>query len=129
MNQMSIIKQQIRDFRIALNNPQVEKVTIYCEHMKPGETNTQTWTVGIGETYSDIPCLNETLNQYNIKSLPFANIVVGKNIFFIDYNVMDLTAKKKITVTFNNGSRFIIDKATPMVKLPNGYLAWCLIEK
>jgi hypothetical protein len=109
--------------------------------MKPGETNTQTWTVGVGETYENIGILKDSVDQYNVKDYPFGNSVMGKNIYRVQYindpvyvndvlqDSWNFKGKKNIKLTYPDGSIVKIDKAAPMVKLSNGYLAWALLEK
>jgi hypothetical protein len=129
INEIALEKQMIRDFKMATHSRLVEKVTVYCEHMKPGETNTQTWTVGVGETYTNVGILKDAVDQFNVKDYPFGSGVIGKNIYRIDYNLTNFQGKKNIKLTYPDGSIVKIDKSAPMVKLSSGYLAWALIEK
>ena len=77
--------------------------------------------------YANVKCLNDIVDDLNIKKYAYAEVQGGKNLFFIPLEY-DLEGKKEIKVIWNNNV-YRIRKAIPHQPLGDGFLCQLLIQE
>jgi hypothetical protein len=97
---------------------------------KPPEAMNDLWQTGITWRYEDVRALIKVVSPFNVVEEKYANIAVGKTMFFIKYDLKyDFRNKKNFCVIYNH-AKYPIDKIFPDVQLSDGnFLYYCLIEK
>lgn len=121
-----IIKQIKRAFNKAIKSEFAIIVDIeYEELLSPSEL----WDSenSIINRYENVRVLYDNIDDLNIKKYPYADIKIGKTIFFVplDYNLIN---KKNIKV-IHNERIYRIAYAIPHQPLGNSYLCQILVQE
>ena len=122
-------RQMKRDMKEALALGFNPVITIEYQTAPPGVTN-DLWSAGIPWQYEDVRALIKIVSPFNSIEEKFANVAVGKTVFYIKYDLKyDFRNKKNFVVIYDH-KRYSIDKIFSDVQLSDGsYLYYCLIEK
>ena len=94
---------------------------------EPGNTNSGWNTVGERKSYYGIKAIIDIVNNLNIGIYKWANIEVGKAIFYIPLDC-DLDDKTNIEV-FWNEMKYPIQRAVPYIPLGQEFLCQILVQK
>lgn len=93
----------------------------------PVDATNKLWTTGQVQYKNNIKALYQVVSNLNIAQFQYANVKIGKYIFYVDYDLVSLKDTKNIKI-FWRSDTFNIDKAIPDGALSDGFLNWMLVQ-
>jgi hypothetical protein len=104
-------------------------ITLQYDTAPPGTTG-DVWSTGIPWRYENIRVLQKIISPYSNYEEKFANIAVGKSLFYFAYDPKyEFRGKKNFIIIWDH-RRYSIDRIIPDIPLSTGeYLYYIAIEK